>query len=476
VAALLLLLFVGMIVGVMYSIRSAEREHDAKWRAWQEAARELGLRFVRSRASYPRVEWYMEGAVHGVPLRAEYRNLMQQAGNVRTTVPMVVIYTGRESGIPRSLVVRADSLGRAMSRLVDGRDEEIGDQRFDQLVELPALDAYVCAALSSAARKGLSAFVEQGGEVREGVLVYERVAQPDHRRAWLVQELRFLAQLARRLCVRPGELHQRLTENAVSDPSHEVRLNNLRQLVDPSTRTPGPLLAVTARKLLADPHIPVRLLAAAQLGAEADRALLAIACDGTLQTAHRREALTAIGQRRPEGLDALLAQLLARSPLELTCLALTTVGAQQLDAFAPAVVECARSEHEAARIAAAWALGGLAPFHEDVLIRLLGDSSSDVQCASAESLGRAGSINAVEPLTAVADRLTRPQLRRAARAAIGQIQSRLGDVEAGRLSLARDDRQGQLALVDDATAGGELSLPGPGEGPALPTPGRRSSS
>jgi HEAT repeat protein len=476
----LLVVLVVTGVGIILSVGAAEREHEAKWRAWQEAARELGLRFTRSRATYPQTEWQIEGVINGVPLRAEYRNRMQQTGNVRSTVPMVVIYTGRESGIPRSLVVHADSLGRAMSRLVDGRDEKIGDKSFDELVELPALDAYACAALSSAARKGLTGLVEQGGEVRQGVLVYERIAERDHNRAWLVQEVRFLAQLARRLSVTPSELHQRLTENAVADPSHEVRLTNLRHLADPGTRTPAPLLAATARKLLSDPHVPVRLLAAAQLGAEADPTLLGVASDRTLPLPRRVEALTAIGLRRPAGLDALLTKLLAQGPLELTCLALTTIGAQQLDTLSPAVVECAGSEHEAARIAAAWALGALSPCREDVLIRLLGDSSSDVQCASAESLGRCGSITAVEPLSAVANRLTRPQLRQAARAAIGQIQSRLGDVEAGRLSLVADDDRGQLALADAATPGGELSLLEGSEDPvvvdpALPTARRGSS-
>jgi HEAT repeat protein len=281
--------------------------------------------------------------------------------------------------------------------------------------------------------------------------------------------------------VTPGELHQRLTENAAKDPSHEVRLNNLRQLADPSTRTPGPLLAATARKLLTDPHVPVRLLAAAQLGAEGDPTLLAVASDRTLLLSQRVEALTAIGLRRPEGLDALLAQLLARGPLELTCLALSTIGGQQLDAFVPAVVECAGSEHEAARIAAARALGGLSPCREDVLIHLLGDASSDVQCASAEALGRGGSVTAVEPLSSIANRITRPQLSQAARAAIGRIQARLGDVEAGRLSLVQDDGHGQLALADIAVPGGELSLPDGGEDPVredpeLPTPRARRSS
>jgi len=95
-----------------------------------------------------------------------------------------------------------------------------------------------------------------------------------------------------------------------------------------------------------------------------------------------------------------------------------------------------------------------------VLIQLLSDSSLEVQHASAESLGAVGSVAAVAPLLPLAGGLGRAQLRQAARAAIGRIQSRLGEVEAGRLSLAEErPLAGAVALADaSAVRVGELSL------------------
>jgi PBS lyase HEAT-like repeat len=90
---------------------------------------------------------------------------------------------------------------------------------------------------------------------------------------------------------------------------------------------------------------------------------------------------------------------------------------------------------------------------------LLADPSADVQRASAEALGSVGSVAAVEPLLRASEGLARGPLRHAARGAIARIQSRLGHVEAGCLSLVDDhDLAGALAIADGASAHGALSL------------------
>ena len=73
---------------------------------------------------------------------------------------------------------------------------------------------------------------------------------------------------------------------------------------------------------------------------------------------------------------------------------------------------------------------------------------------------RSGSVAAVAPLLPLAEGLGRPRLRGAARAAIGRIQSRLGNVDAGRVSLAQEQELvGALELADTAAVRvGELSL------------------
>jgi hypothetical protein len=71
-----------------------------------------------------------------------------------------------------------------------------------------------------------------------------------------------------------------------------------------------------------------------------------------------------------------------------------------------------------------------------------------------------GSVRAVEPLLGLTRGLGRASLRQSARGAITQIQTRLGDVEAGRLSLADNSLEGavELASTSAAVRVGDVSL------------------
>jgi hypothetical protein len=93
-------------------------------------------------------------------------------------------------------------------------------------------------------------------------------------------------------------------------------------------------------------------------------------------------------------------------------------------------------------------------------VQLLADDSSHVQQASAQALGAFGSVAAVEHLLPLARGLFDSQLRQAARSAVSTIQARMGDVEAGRVSLAEPQAlEGAVALADTAAARiGAISL------------------
>ena len=328
------------------------------------------------------------------------------------------------------------------------------------------MDEWVCAALSQEARQQLSVLLGRGGEVRAGTLWFAVKKEGVDDAVWLPDMLQLFSQLSQQLTVTRDSLHQRLAHNAVRDPSPAVRLQNFRFLAEPRIETPLGLLTSTARELLADDHVPLRLAAAVQLGSEGNPVLDALATDRGVYTDLRIQALRELDARGAPGLEALLAKLLWPNPPALVCAALAIIAARRLDTFAAAVVECSANEREELRIAAATALGSLtAKEAEPALIRLLCDLSSEVQRASAESLGRVGSVAAVEPLLPLAERFGRAQLRQAARGAIGRIQSRLGNVEAGSLSLADDHelagaldiaeapaavRVGEVSLADDA--------------------------
>jgi len=448
---------------------------------WRAAAHALGLTLTGGEEARS-----MCGVLDGVPVRADFRRkLLHAKQGTEAAVDdlgdeeVTSFFAGRlpphgafarrlglarsegsaSAGIPETLTVRKERLARSLG-LVDGRDQTSGDAQFDAVVELPGMDAYVCAALSFTAREQLHSLLERGGQVHKGRVEFERRVPVPHDRTWLVPLLKSLSRLGKALRVTPDSLHRRLADNATHDPIPGVRLKNLHFLIHPSTRTPEALVASTARAVLSDVSAPVRLLAARQLPAEGRPVLSALLSDARLGTGLRVQALQALDERGvPE--TGLLSTLLATAPPELATAALSVIVARRLEGLSAAVVECAKSEHVLVRASAARALASL-PIAgaEGVLLRLLSDPSADVQHASAESLSAIGSVAAVEPLLSWTEGMGRAQLRQAARAAIANIQSRLGNVEAGRLSLA-DERSlaGALALTEaPAVRVGELSL------------------
>jgi HEAT repeat protein len=101
------------------------------------------------------------------------------------------------------------------------------------------------------------------------------------------------------------------------------------------------------------------------------------------------------------------------------------------------------------------------PEAEPGLLSLLGRASDAVRTAAAGALARVGTVRAVEPLLALTSGLlTAPSLKRAAREAVERIQGRLGDAEAGRLSLVVPaEEAGSLSLAGaEPEPAGELSL------------------
>lgn len=435
---------------------------------WQEAAARLGLRHEGDKN-----ERTIQGRRRGVPVQAHYERQVQQVGKYVSAQEKTTLYAGGDGEIPRTLSLEKSAL-RRLGDLVPSRDARIGDAEFDRFVQLPQLDEYVCAALSHEARTLLLQLLRQGGEVREGVLWLVDQAGSDHDQGWLEQQLDALALLGAELSVLPSTLHRRLALNARTDPSPGVRLTNLRFLSRPSQHTSAELLRNTARALLGDPDVDVRSLAACQLGAEGFPALRAIANDRSLDAAPRVTALEALGQADAPGLLPLLGELLSQpgSP-ELLVAVLTGVATLQLGSLRDAVLTCSKSPHDSVRAAAARTLGKLvaAPVlltpadsraaMEQRLWQLLADPSDEVQLASAEALGEVGSVRAVEPLLELTRGLLgRGALRQAARAAITQIQSRLGNVDAGRVSLADAALEGAVALSEAAALrDGRLSSP-----------------
>ncbi|MEY4547108.1 MAG: hypothetical protein RL685_3303 [Pseudomonadota bacterium] len=445
-----------LVAGGLLLLASRHSPVDRNLATWQDVARELGLRFQGGE-----LERTIAGEIDGVSVHVAFRR--QLAGTEPNEIGAEqVTFRGAENGdIPDSLVVRRDTATRMLGLRFGGRDVPIGDAPFDELAELSGLDARSCAALSHSARQQLLRFLQLGGEVQRGVLWFARDGSGSHERDSLLALLQFLSQLGKALAVTSDTLHQRLSDNALRDPSAGVRWRNLRFLAAPETQTPPALLASTARALLTDQDNAVRVLAGQHLGAEGFPVLRTELTDAGVHVEIRIAALRALAELRAPDLEPLLGTVLTESsPAELVCAALANVVEQRRSALIPAVARCSESDSESVRRAVAHALGKLAG-GEPALLRLLEDTSPDVRQAAVEALAKVGSVQAVEPLLPLSQGLVPGPLRNAARAAITRIQARLGHVEAGRVSLA--DQQGLVGAVDLADVSvavrvGELSL------------------
>jgi HEAT repeat protein len=96
------------------------------------------------------------------------------------------------------------------------------------------------------------------------------------------------------------------------------------------------------------------------------------------------------------------------------------------------------------------------PRGEPALLRLLSHQAEPVRLAAIRALGRLGTIHAVGPLLPLANGLLAVSVKGAARDAIASIQARLGDADAGRLSLlAEGPAEGGVSIASDE---GALSL------------------
>ena len=220
---------------------------------------------------------------------------------------------------------------------------------------------------------------------------------------WSSRPLPDLLEIGRRFAQSRNAL-RRMAENAHHDPEPGVRLRNLLLLIQ---ELPGnPVTVKALRTACSDPSPEIRLRAAQELGAEGRNILL--------EFAESRED------------DALSAGAVSILDRELP-------------------VERVRG----------------------ILDGALNGRRLQTACACLEVLGHVGSAADVLPLQQAAERFTLDlELRRAARQAIAEIQSRLQGAAPGQLSLAGVDmgqlslagnEAGQLSLAIDPT--GQLSLP-----------------
>lgn len=337
--------------------------------------------------------------------------------------------------------------------LKPAREIEVGDALFDDAfwIDIDGPTRLVIALLDQETRHLLARM--NGKSRRLEIACGElRAEMLDPQVADLLPSL---LDLGRRLA-RPLDLAQRLADNGFRDEEAGVRLRNLLLLAREFPRKPRIVAALHAGCV--DPSAEVRLRSAIELGAEGREVLLKLAetSDDDVDDRVSSQAVAFLSHELPlERTKDILSLALRRRRIETARACLAALGERRdADAVQTLAKVLARERGELA-VAAALALGANAtPDAEPPLIRALEQNTTAV--AAATALGRFGSAAAVTALREAAERFSRDsELRRAARQAIAEIQSRLPGASPGQLSLAGTEA-GQLSLAQ--VESGQVSL------------------
>jgi HEAT repeat protein len=347
-------------------------------------------------------------------------------------------------GPPGFLELRISSRPQPQPREID-----TGDPLLDRQLHIAGPPRLVRALLDAETRQLLLRVADKGLlEIMGGQL------RTDSDAMMAFDLLPLLLEIGRRFA-QPLDAVQRLADNARKDPEAGVRLQNLLLLARELPEDPKTLEALRAGCSDASPL--VRLRAAKELGAEG-RGLVEEFAESTEEDALSAEAVSFLGPGLPfERTRAILDQALRSRLLQTALACLEALGRSGDAADIEALVKVLADEEGELAAAAARALGTTgSPAAEPALILALQREQADLRVEAANALGRIGSTAAVLPLREAAERTAHdPDLRKATRQAIAEIQSRLPGASPGQLSLAGAD-VGNLSLAQ--TDAGQLSL------------------
>lgn len=412
------------------------RKNRKRLNVWQDAVAACGLRVEKVSSPWA---WRLELRASGKPLA-----LRIQAPGYGAKVVLAV------AGPPgfSDLRIRPEP-----SVPVDAREIEVGDQAFDTTFFVEGPVRLVSALLDAGMRrllwdvKSVSQLEVIHGEIR--------VEMSDGQLGLL---LPLLADAGRRIAA-TVDVRRRLAVNAEEDPMAGVRRRNLLLLARELPEAPDTLEAL--RRACLDTSPEVRLAAALELGNEG-REILRELAGGEVADAVSARAITSLGRELPfERAKDILPLALRRRRLQTAQACIKALGRSGEAAAVDILAAVLEREGSRLAIAAAVALGETGdPAAETPLLRILEREQTDVQVAAATVLGRVGTAAAVLPLKEAAEAseaATRPELIRAARQAVAEIQSRLQGASPGQLSLAQFEA-GQLSLAVDPA--GQLSIGG----------------
>ncbi|MFL6195024.1 MAG: HEAT repeat domain-containing protein [Thermoanaerobaculia bacterium] len=443
-------LFLLILAGGTVTWRILLRDQRRRLEAWDRAATLCGLRKEASSTDWA---WQLKFPSRVGSMAVRIEEIRGREGGSR-----IVIGVPERPGFPKVKIRREQQQETAGVREI-----ETGDELFDLTFSIEGPRPLVFALLDRETRRLLSSL---NGRSRLEVSLGELQAEmPDSE---VPRLLPLLLDVAQRFA-QPTSVARRLADNAHQDAVERVRLLNLLVLISDLHREPETLEAL--RHACSDPSPQIRLQAARELGLGNRDVLLELA-EGPAEDAVSAQAVAILGQGLPlDRARTLLGHALGRRRLETARACLVVLGQSEDPAVIDVLAKVLARERGELADASAEALGESgSPAAEAPLILALERETPEVRVAAAKALGHVGSAAAVTPLKEATERFPHdPELRRATRQSIAEIQSRLpgaspgqlslAGIEAGQLSLAQAEA-GELSFVADPA--GELSFP-PGE-------------
>ena len=340
-----------------------------------------------------------------------------------------------------------------------GREIEVGDLSFDTTFFIEGPAQVVLAMLDTEMRRLL---LDVSSQCRLEISRGELRAEMSPRKVSKILPL--LVEIGNQLS-EPLDVPSRLAENAKGDASAGVRLQNLRVLLHELPDHPRTAEALQAA--ITDPSPETRLRAAKELG-DAGRDVLLELTESMEDDSVSAEAVSILDRKLTfERTRAILDQALSHRHIQTARACLEALGRSGGTAAVDVLQDVMAQEEGELAAASAQTLGAIGhPAAEPSLILALQREQADLRAAAAYALGSVGSVEAVLPLKEAAERSWIDlKLRRAARQAIAEIQSRLEGASPGQLSLAATEA-GQLSLAHMETGqlslaetGGQLSFP-----------------
>jgi hypothetical protein len=290
----------------------------------------------------------------------------------------------------------------------------------------------IIALLDENTRQAISDLVEPAGtlHVRKGLINFERegLYESDEVLANAIQQL---VQLGRQFDLTPETIPAQLLANYQRDTSASIRIRNVQWLLTHHKHTPEAKRAQA--ELLDDPMPEVRLFGAMQRGEEGFPQIKELADNPETPQEIRINALKYLAGHivEEQSMYAVKVMLILLQASEVNQVAIIPI-ARAIERFGGAIEEstCLELLQWNAHPKVAYA----------------------VQAAGARLLAKNGTITAIPPLKECSKSRNK-ELKKAAEQAILHIQTRLGDVEAGRLSLLEEsDHEGALSTTEDIGA------------------------